>query len=274
MKKYNYALSLDPFNSEAYVEIANTLAIQGKCRDVIKNYNAAIAQDPKNAAACSDLAIVFGAENDCANIDKAIAAFKKAVEYGGTKEKTYFAEEGAHLSLGIALRKKGKWDMAIRAFRRKIDAHPAFALAQKYLGLTLLDKGKTLPDKKYLAQAEEAFLNALKHDEKSIQSHIGLGLAYFYQNKHQDAFASFKSAIKLDPKNAAAYYHLGNALNGQGKIDEALAAYCNALKLDPRHVNTRIAITSAILKRTDRFDPKTTGALTADGSVENVCARH
>src|SRR5262249_43598413 len=90
-----------------------------------------------------------------------------------------------HFDLGGMLRRHGKLDGAIAAYKEAIRLKSDNAYAHHALG---------------------CFLRDAKRD-------------------YEVAIACFNKAIELDPKNAQVHYDLGVALQKQGKLNEAAAAF-------------------------------------------------
>jgi tetratricopeptide (TPR) repeat protein len=70
-------------------------------------------------------------------------------------------------------------------------------------------------------QAEDVFLECLKHDDKSPQLWYNLGLAKFRQDMFEEAEECFKKAVKLDGGYTEAWAMLGTSRIEQKKFNEA-----------------------------------------------------
>ena len=61
------------------------------------------------------------------------------------------------------------------------------------------------------------------------------GLAYYKQEKLEQAKAYFNKTLILDPEHASAYYYRGIVHYRQGLYDQAIVDCTSALKINPRH---------------------------------------
>jgi tetratricopeptide (TPR) repeat protein len=77
-------------------------------------------------------------------------------------------------------------------------------------------------------QAEDVFLECLKHDDKSPQLWYNLGLAKFRQDMFEEAEECFKKAVKLDGGYTEAWAMLGTSRIEQKKFNEAELPLCKA----------------------------------------------
>jgi tetratricopeptide (TPR) repeat protein len=66
-------------------------------------------------------------------------------------------------------------------------------------------------------------------------SHLFQGLAYFYQDKFQEAVAAADRALKINPNYKRAYNSRGGFYFGWEKNEQALADLNRALELDPEY---------------------------------------
>lgn len=67
----------------------------------------------------------------------------------------------------------------------------------------------------------------------SAELHNTTGLAFFYQNKDNEAFAEFVAALQKDPSFAQPHFNLGRLFERQKRYEEAARQYKDALQLDP-----------------------------------------
>ena len=128
--------------------------------------------------------------------------------------------------MGVALRKQGKLEEAITAYKKAIEINPNFAFAYDNMGNSLSDQGK-------YDEAIAAHKKAIELDPNDATAYDNMGVALEKQGKYDEAITAYKKAIELDPNYSFAYYNMGNALNDQGKLDEAITAYKKAIELDP-----------------------------------------
>ena len=128
--------------------------------------------------------------------------------------------------MGIALRKQGKLEEAITAYKKAIELDPNDAAAYGNLGIALRKQGK-------LEEAITAYKQAIELNPNDAAAYGNLGNALDDQEKIEEAIAAYKKAIAIDPNDATTYYNLGYVLRKQEKLEEAIVAYKKAIELDP-----------------------------------------
>ena len=87
-----------------------------------------------------------------------------------------------------------------------------------------------------VADAEQAFREAVKLAPTMPEAHLDLGLALGREGKGEEAIASVKHALELDPKLPSAHMFLGVFLYQANRRDEAVDALHGELALDPKNV--------------------------------------
>jgi putative glycosyltransferase (TIGR04372 family) len=184
----------------------------------------------------------------------------------------------AHLALGHALARQGRYPRAADSFRRavslrpdSVEAHLALGHAQSQLGqdeeaaFSFQQSAALDPDcteahqslarirfrqgQNELAVASARRAIALRPD--CVESHVCLGHALDRLGRHQDAIAVFQQALALQP-DAAAHYRVGMALFLQKKEAESIEYFSQAVTLDPELVEARLTHAN-VLFRLDRL---------------------
>jgi TolB-like protein/Tfp pilus assembly protein PilF len=82
--------------------------------------------------------------------------------------------------------------------------------------------------------AERAALAAIRADSEDPWAHNGLGHAYLFMRRFDDAIAEFELALQLNPNFSLAQGFYGLTLSYVGRWEEADAAARRALRLSPR----------------------------------------
>lgn len=129
--------------------------------------------------------------------------------------------------LGSILRRQGKRNEAIEAFRRCIHVAPHDPIAYFNVGNVLQDKGQ-------FTEAVVAYKMALKFDPRHAAACHNLGQSLERLGQVGLAADWYRKAIKLKPDFVEARVDLGNALAAQGKLKLASSIYVQALRYDPK----------------------------------------
>lgn len=146
-----------------------------------------------------------------------------------------------HDNLGLELAHIGKYEDAIREYKRALILNPVFSAVHGPLATALVKVGHT-------ADALPEFELALKTAPALPDLHNSYGSALAQTGRVREAAEEFETAIQLNPKYAEAYNNLGIALARQGALDEAIEHFSKAIALNPRfaeaHNNLGIALLS------------------------------
>ena len=138
----------------------------------------------------------------------------------------------AHLNLGEALTKAGRWDEALAAFRIAVEHAPDDPRGHSNVGATLIMLDR-------LDEAEAPLRRALEHDPDSIHALQNLAAAEVMWTRYGAALALYRRLVEVDPRNPSAHRGVGTALYHLGRPDEALASLERALALDPTRADIR-----------------------------------
>lgn len=100
--------------------------------------------------------------------------------------------------------------------------------------LKLLEEGDEHRRSGRYAQAEKNYIEIISLDPKNVSAYIGLGKAYFSQDKWKEAEEATRHVVEnLDSVAELAWAFLGRALKVQGKWSDAANAFKQALKVNP-----------------------------------------
>jgi cytochrome c-type biogenesis protein CcmH/NrfG len=130
------------------------------------------------------------------------------------------------------LRRKGKLDEAIAAYRQAIRIKPDYAEAHCNLGVTLCDQGK-------LDEAIATYRQAIQIKPDYAEAHCNLGAALDDLGRPDEAVAVYRQAVVLKPNFAGVHNNLGLGLMQLGHMSEARAALERAVQLAPRNAKHR-----------------------------------
>ena len=165
------------------------------------------------------------------NLQKAIAAYQKAIEIKPDKHEAYN-------NMGIAYRKLGGKDnlqKAIAAYQKAIEIKPDYYGAYNNMGLAYNDLG----GEDNLQKAIAAYQNAIEIKPDGHEAYSNMGSAYddlSGEDNLQKAIAAYQNAIEIKPNKDEAYYNMGIAYQKLGQYDKAINAYKQAIKINPEIV--------------------------------------
>lgn len=131
-----------------------------------------------------------------------------------------------HNSLGVALKRNGDLDAAVREYRAALAIKPDFAEARNNLGLALGNQGDLDAE---IGEYRKAL--AIKPDLVEARSNLGVALAT--KGDLDAAIRELRQAVAARPDFADAHTNLGLALDKAGDIDGAIAQYRSAVALAP-----------------------------------------
>jgi tetratricopeptide (TPR) repeat protein len=166
-------------------------------------------------------------------------SFENALEMGND-----FLE--AYDLLGNIYFKKGEFEKSVKAFRKVIEIDPRDALGYYNLGCAYYGA-------KLYSEAENAWVNAIKHDKRgkekaegidekvgiersevkitilkrtvSFHSYKSLGSLYKEMGEIEKAIESYIRAIELFPTDAECYYELGKLYMERGEKEKAIKCF-------------------------------------------------
>jgi tetratricopeptide (TPR) repeat protein len=99
-----------------------------------------------------------------------------------------------------------------------------------------------------LADAEQAYQEAVKLAPNDPRTHIALGNLYIFEHKPGEAQVEFMKVIEIDPKNAATHAALGNVYSDQNERGLAENQYRAAVALEPDRANYHLDLAEALRK--------------------------
>lgn len=126
---------------------------------------------------------------------------------------------------GTGLFRDGKYEQALRAFRRAADLDPENVEARINLGTTLFNLGD-------YGAAVSSYREALALDPQSNQGHYNLGVALERLELHEDALPHLRTAALAEPEDRELLVHLASALRATGELAEARGVYARLAAID------------------------------------------
>ncbi|MBI3079785.1 MAG: tetratricopeptide repeat protein, partial [candidate division NC10 bacterium] len=160
-------------------------------------YRRAIHVDPAFAEAYKSLGDLL-AKSPRRLYEQAVEAYGKAVEADPD-----YAD--AYVGLGDALSATGRFDEAIREYRRGLTIDPLNPRVHYSLARILYT------EKGLYHEAVEAYQRALALEPTFVEAHIGLGDLYEEKGLYKEAIATYRKALVLKPKHPGALYALALA---------------------------------------------------------------
>ena len=158
------------------------------------------------------------------------------------------------------------WENDLALWERAVQTTAANYFARTNLGFALIDRGD-------LAAGISQYIEALRINPDSAETHNALGTALFKQGQvdaamehytialrikpgfadaHSNrgmvlaqrgdteaAFSEFRKALEISPESPKVQYNFGFALASQGKYDEAMSYYRRALTIRPDYADAR-----------------------------------
>jgi superkiller protein 3 len=135
-------------------------------------------------------------------------------------------QAATHYHRAMALKAKGKTDLAIKALSEALVERENYAAAHRSLGVLYRQK-------KNYTKATIHLERAVALEPNSAETHFSLGLCYFRVNRRDDAIKALRRAVQLKPNEPQHQAALGSALI---RTDPKLAAEHleRAVKLKPQ----------------------------------------
>lgn len=244
------ALALKGGPREAMLQLAARLQENaGRLDEALGTLETALQRAPGKAALHHNRGVLLQRLNRPA---EALAAFDAALALGA-------ADADTHYNRGNALQALGRAEEALAAYRRALAAHPQHGLAlydlarlRWRLGDDAFDeelraletstpdsplgpglRGHLLARAERHAEAEAAFIEALRRAPQAAGFHDGLGRTLSRQARHAEALVAHERAVTLAPADADLHAHHAAALLAAGRPEAAEEAAARACTLNP-----------------------------------------
>lgn len=257
------ATALRPDHFEAVVMSADLLTVQGQTALAAETYAAVPESDPLYLAAALGRAEAMFADDrggdavlllqalsedhpealtvQLAYADalrreedytRAVAAYDDVIALIGTPEERYWP---IWFSRGMSHEQLDQWDDAEADLRQALELRPGQPHVLNYLGYSLVEQGKNLPEA--LDMIERAV--AAEPDSGAIQD--SLAWAFFKLGRFDEALAPMEKAAELEPQDPILTDHLGDVYWAVGRKAEARFQWRRALSFEPEaELETRI----------------------------------
>jgi O-antigen biosynthesis protein len=250
--EYRSVLEKDGSNRVALHQVAQICEGLGKWEEAVEGYRRAIEVDAESPFwVYRHLGFALSQVGD---VDSAVAAYEKAVEFNPEDAETYLLlgksletcenlpkasfsyqkaielnpqqSTGVYISLGKVLSLSGKWDEAIDAYTLASQLEPANPdiyrlLAEAHAKHGTLDSAIANSQKAVTLQSSDW---KIYHD---------IGDIFFELGNWKEAVILYNHSLEINPYFEWSYYNLGAALGQECKWEESLSAYQKALTQNP-----------------------------------------
>lgn len=160
--------------------------------------------------------------NDFGEYAKALPALDRAIAADSS-------QSGPFTEKGYALRRLGRVDEAISAFKQSIALNPGGYVA-------LYELGSIYNEQKRYADAEGFLNQSIRNKSDYAAAHEELGIVLRHLGRNADAIRSFNRAIELAPEDGGPYLGLGDVyFYGTGEYQKAIDAYSKGLQYEPNN---------------------------------------
>ncbi|MBV5336259.1 tetratricopeptide repeat protein, partial [bacterium] len=124
----------------------------------------------------------------------------------------------AYINLGVALKKLGRFDEAVTAYRAALDITPNDPGALNNMGTAYQEEDR-------YPEAIDCFVQAVAARPGYADAHLNHSLALRAEGRLDEAVAEARTAVALNPKLAEAHTSLGFCLLLKGELAEGFAEY-------------------------------------------------
>jgi len=131
----------------------------------------------------------------------------------------------AMYQLGRYYQGQNRFDEAINAYMKALNADAGFVEARNGLGVVYSRQGK-------YREAIEAFQLAIEQAPKAAHLYSNMGYAYYLQGQYALSVKALQQATALDPNNQRALNNLGQAYAKAGNTTQAALAFSEAISVD------------------------------------------
>lgn len=131
----------------------------------------------------------------------------------------------AMYQLGRYYQGQNRFDEAINAYLKALNADAGFVEARNGLGVVYSRQGK-------YQEAIEAFQVAIQQSPKAAHLYSNMGYAYYLQGQYAESVIALQQATKLDPNNLRALNNLGQAYAKAGNTTQSALAFADAISVE------------------------------------------
>lgn len=209
---YRHILTYAAGDKETHNRLGSVFATQNRIDDAIAEFNRSLP----GTDSVPDLVRLHLIKGDFSRYRK--EREKAAEEYPSDAE--------AQLELGQVYEAVHQPEMAIRYFKRALDADATSVAAMSGLGLAYLDESR-------LAEATTQFQQCLAKDSFNYACMNNLGATFLQGSRWNAAASILDSAHKLQPERSEALVNLGYLADSNGDWKRAIVYYVDAMTVYP-----------------------------------------
>jgi tetratricopeptide (TPR) repeat protein len=152
--------------------------------------------------------------------------------------------------LGTIYYDQGKFNKAIRSFKRALEINPGFTDSSVGLSIILNDLGRYEEGQKVFDEARAMLsLRSPNNDhfmnEKFAQKHLELGDLYFQHNRMSEALEQFQTALDLTPQNLDVQMKIVDIYLAQKNTSIAIKELRALVRENPALVTARLKLGKA-----------------------------
>jgi HemY protein len=225
-------LALIPDASELFYELGVAYDDLGRPTEAMAAYRTAIERSPNAAAAHVNLAV------NLLKIDRQA----EAVEHLHLALKAQPSMPKALAMLGDLALAKGDLDQASHYIRPLYKYYPGMPRARHSMAQWHVVAGSAAAEQGKFAEAEHAYLEALKIEPESIDANGKLGVLYGQNGRYQDALTRFETVHRLQPADPRPAMFLGIAYAQLGRMQDARRIIVEGEQLAIKAGNAEMAV--------------------------------
>ncbi len=149
--------------------------------------------------------------------------------------------------LGTIYYDQGKFNKAIRAFRRALEIEPTFTDASVGLSIILNDIGRYEEGKKVFEEAKERLAKSSQDDDPYLNErlsikHDELGELYFHHGRFQEALEQFYKALNLSNRKPELTMKIVECYAKQDQTDKACKELFTLTREYPGFLSARVRL--------------------------------
>ncbi|MBC8116726.1 MAG: tetratricopeptide repeat protein, partial [Candidatus Saccharimonas sp.] len=247
--QFQAAMQLKPEEAAAHNGLGEVALSQKKFDAAVKHFEAALKLAPAANRIHYSLGMAYRGAGD---VKQAQAHLEQRGSVGVRPEdplvdglKSLLKGEHIHVVQGQLAFKVGRYQDAVAAFTKALEAKPDSVPARINLGASLAQVGE--PDK-----AVEQLQLVLKDHPQELGARFNLATLLRGQKKHEEAVEELRLVLKTSPVDTEALRSLADSLVQLGRADDALHELFKATALAPDNELTVIDL-SNLLMRQGRF---------------------